>query len=66
MKNEIIAFGLVLFMVISMTMIGATLGYEHALEEVEARAMELPDPGYETDCYNWQDVEYVVFGESQE
>lgn len=51
-------------------MIAFVLGAEHGRDQfqqtIEDRAMELPDFGYETECYDWQEIEYVIFGETQE
>lgn len=46
--------------------VGEMRAIEKFQQTIEDRALELPDYGYETDCYDWQDIEYVIFGEIQE
>lgn len=54
-----------LFVVLATASVLAALVYalhEEHQEEVEKRALLLE----QKDCYSWQEIEYVVFGETQE
>ena len=42
---------------------GAYSGIKTTQDNIESRADLLPDPGYETDCYSWEDIEFLIFGE---
>ena len=60
-----------IYLIIAMAVVWAiakayNTGKAHNQQDIEDRAMELPDPGYETDTYTWDDIEYVVHGESQQ
>ena len=54
-----------LFFIVASFLCGYVTGYENNQSAVEMRALQLPDPGYETDVYSWGEIEYVVFGETQ-
>jgi hypothetical protein len=46
--------------------IGASIGAQRYQQQAEDRALQLPDPYEVDDTYSWGDIEYVIFGETQE
>lgn len=65
MRN--VVYFIVLFIVIMVNnWFVYNLGKDRVQQTIEDRALELPDPYEVDDTYSWGDIEYVVFGESQE
>lgn len=57
---------LFLFVTALVFVMGVQYGRDQRQQTIEDRALELPDPYEVDDTYSWGDIEYVVFGESQE
>lgn len=53
---------LVLVMLIAVGWLMYWTGAENRQSQIEARALKI----YPKDCYNWQDIEVILFSEIQE
>lgn len=53
---------IVLFLLIAATIVTFLAGMEHQQHLIEDRAQAMPLK----DCYDWQDIEIIIFGEIQE